>query len=191
MQREEIITQHEAAMLAAASELFGAADDGWALVPEYEGCAHLVYSYTHQGQPRVLRVSFRPDRTVDQITAELHFVNDLAVHGVRVSTPVLSRNRAALATIKVDGVPFHLVSLVVKDRGTRIPDSGYRYRDGAPIEEYFQNWGRVLGQMHACAKGQHPISAAVTRPDWFDLHAAELDPSVVSESVALAPTNPF
>ncbi len=88
MQREEIITQHEAAMLAAASELFGAADDGWALVPEYEGCAHLVYSYTHQGQPRVLRVSFRPDRTVDQITAELHFVNDLAVHGVRVSTPV-------------------------------------------------------------------------------------------------------
>ncbi len=45
--------------------------------------------------------------------------------------------------------------------------------------------------MHACAKGQHPISAAVTRPDWFELHAAELDPSVVSESVALAPTNPF
>ena len=40
----------------------------------------------------------------------------------------------------------------------RVPDNGYRYRTDAPIEEYFQNWGHVLGQMHALTKDYHPTS---------------------------------
>ena len=36
------------------------------------------------------------------------------------------------------------------------------------MEEYYQNWGQVLGQMHRLTKSYHPISAAVRRPAWFD-----------------------
>jgi Ser/Thr protein kinase RdoA (MazF antagonist) len=56
----------------------------------------------------------------------------------------------------------------------RVPDNGYRYREGAPIEEYFQNWGRVLGQMHALAKDYQPASDQVTRPGWFEIHKSRL-----------------
>ena len=34
------------------------------------------------------------------------------------------------------------------------------------MEEYFQNWGQVLGQMHRLAKSYQPLSEAVRRPDW-------------------------
>ena len=50
-----------------------------------------------------------------------------------------------------------------------MPDNEYRYREGAPIEEYCQNWGQVLGKMHALAKDYQPISERVKRPDWFAL----------------------
>jgi Ser/Thr protein kinase RdoA (MazF antagonist) len=38
---------------------------------------------------------------------------------------------------------------------------------GVPIEEYFQNWGQVLGQMHRLTKSYQPLSAAIRRPEWF------------------------
>jgi len=55
-----------------------------------------------------------------------------------------------------------------------VPDNGYQYRTDAPIEEYFRNWGRVLGQMHVLTKNYHPESAEIKRPDWFDLHKSRL-----------------
>jgi len=51
-----------------------------------------------------------------------------------------------------------------------VPDNGYCYRDDAPIEEYYRNWGRVLGQMHALAKHYAPPADVVRRPSWFELH---------------------
>jgi Ser/Thr protein kinase RdoA (MazF antagonist) len=96
-------------------------------------------------------------------------VNYLAQNGVRVSTPIPSKNGELLETVWVEGIPLHVVSFV-KGRGKRVPDNGYRYRKDAPIEEYFQNWGRVLGQMHARTKGYRPMSEQVKRPGWFEIH---------------------
>jgi hypothetical protein len=42
--------------------------------------------------------------------------------------------------------------IVAKGKGMRVPDNQYRYRTDAPIEEYFRNWGKILGQMHALTK---------------------------------------
>jgi Ser/Thr protein kinase RdoA (MazF antagonist) len=55
-----------------------------------------------------------------------------------------------------------------------VPDNGYRYRTDAPIEEYFHNWGQILGQMHALTKQYHPESDFIKRPEWFDLHKSRL-----------------
>jgi Ser/Thr protein kinase RdoA (MazF antagonist) len=65
-------------------------------------------------------------------------------------------------------MPFAAVSFV-RGRGMRVPDNGYRYRDGVPIEEYFQNWGQVLGQMHRLVKTYRPMSETVRRPEWYTL----------------------
>jgi Ser/Thr protein kinase RdoA (MazF antagonist) len=173
MRREEIIRIHEQAVLNSASDLFGIGKDGLSLFGSYEGCANLVYGYEHEGQSRILRISFRPDRTAELIHAELHFLNYLAENGVRVSRPVPSQNGELLETIWLEGIPLHVVSFV-KGRGMRVPDNGYRYREDAPIEEYFQNWGRVLGQMHALTKGYQPVGGRVKRPVWFELHKSSL-----------------
>jgi Ser/Thr protein kinase RdoA (MazF antagonist) len=171
MQRKEIVRFCDRQVLEPASRLFGVSKDAFTLVPGYEGCANLVYEYERDGEPTILRISFRPDRTAEQIQAELHFVSYLAEHGVRVSRPVPSRNGRELETLQVEGMPLHIVSFV-RGKGMRVPDNGYRYREGVPIDEYFQNWGRVLGQMHALAKDYQPLSDRVQRPGWF-----EIDPS--------------
>lgn len=172
MKRETVIA-YEQTVLDTASELFGIRKGDLKVFSSYEGCANLVYEFEHEGQPRILRVSFRQDRTVEQIQAELHFVNYLAENGVRVSRPVPSQSGKLLETIWVEGIPLHMVCFI-KGKGKRVPDNGYRYREDAPIEEYFQNWGRVLGQMHAIAKRYQPVSKQVKRPGWFEIHKPDL-----------------
>jgi Ser/Thr protein kinase RdoA (MazF antagonist) len=143
----------------------------------YEGCENLVFEYEQDGKPLIMRISFRHDRTAAQIQAELHFVNYLAEHGVRVSRPVPSQNGNLLETVQTGEVSFHVVSFV-KGKGMRVPDNGYRYRDDAPIEEYFQNWGRALGQMHALTKTYQPAGEQMQRPDWNDIHKSRLIPGI-------------
>jgi Ser/Thr protein kinase RdoA (MazF antagonist) len=173
MQREDIVKICDRQVLDTACRLFGTNKDALKVFASYEGCENLVHEYERDGSPFILRISFRPDRTAGQIQAELHFVNYLAEHGVRVSRPVISQNGNLLETVQAAGIPFHIASFV-KGKGMRVPDNGYRYREDAPIEEYFQNWGQTLGQMHALAKDYQPASDQVKRPAWFEIHKSRL-----------------
>lgn len=168
MNRQEIITLCEREVLPQAARLFGTTQG--ALIPyaDYEGCQNLVFDYERGGRPLILRISYRTERPLEQIQAELHFVNYLAEHGVRVARPVPSLRGREIEPIDAGGIAFVVVCFE-KGRGMRVPDNGYRYREDAPIEEYFQNWGQVLGQMHALAKHYEPISAAVKRPQWHEM----------------------
>lgn len=173
MQREEIINICDREILDTASRLFDIKKDTLNLIAGYEGCANLVYDCSRDGQPCILRISFRPDRTAEPIRAELHFVNYLAEHGASVSRPIPSQNGKLLETIQVRGMPLHIAAFV-KGKGMRVPDNDYRYREDAPIEEYFQNWGRILGRMHALAKDYHPLNDQVKRPEWFTINKSRL-----------------
>jgi len=166
MNRKDIIDVCETHVLARAAVLFGTSKDHLGKFDDYEGCANLVYSYECEGQQRVLRISYRADRPVECIQAELHFVNYLAENGVRVSKPVTSMNGNLIEVIPSEGIPFIAVSFI-KGRGMRMPDNSYRYREGVPIQEYFKNWGQVLGQMHRLAKNYQPLSESIQRPEWF------------------------
>ena len=46
-----------------------------------------------------------------------------------------------------------------------IADNGYRYRDGASLDEYFYNTGKALGAIHRLSKKYEPVH---TRQDYFD-----------------------
>ena len=179
MQRAEIVEISNGEVIEKASHLFGIDKDDLKVFPQYEGCANLVYEYELDGISRILRISFRPDRSAAQIRAELDFVNYLAENGVRVSRPIYSKNGNLLETIQAGGFSVHAVSFI-KGKGMRVPDNDYRYREDAPIEEYFQNWGRSLGQMHALTKSYTPTGGVVKRPDWFELHKPE---SLIEERV--------
>jgi Ser/Thr protein kinase RdoA (MazF antagonist) len=165
MQRDDVVQLCEDAALETAARLFGTSKAALGKFDDYEGCANLVYHYDCEGQPRVLRLSYRPDRPVEMIQAELHFVEYLAQGGVRVARPVLSNNGHLIEVIPAGEISFVSVAFA-RGKGMRVPDNGYRYRQGAPIEEYFQNWGQVLGQMHRLAKTYQPLSEAIRRPEW-------------------------
>ena len=171
MTREEITQICERDVLEPVARLFGTSRTSLIKIPDSEGCANLVYEYQRDGQARILRLSFNPERPVTQIQAELHFINHLAQGGVRVSLPILSEHGNLIEVLPAAGISFIAVSFV-KGRGMRVPDNGYRYRVGIPIEEYFQNWGQVLGQMHRLAKNYQPLSAAIKRPTWFEWETA-------------------
>ena len=165
MERQQIAQLCENEVLEPAARLFGTTAASLRKCEDYEGCVNLVYEYECGGEPYVLRVSYRPDRSAEQVQAELHFINYLDEGGVRVSRPIASTQGNLLEVIHADGMRFIVVSFV-KGKGMRVPDNGYRYRSGAPIEEYFQNWGQVLGQMHRLAKTYAPPSPRIRRPEW-------------------------
>lgn len=165
MNREEAIELCERDGLDTAARLFGTSKSALGKFDDYEGCANLVYQYERDGEQRILRISFRSDRTVELIQAELHFVNHLAEGGMRVSTPVSSVNGRLFEVIRIDETPF-IVTSFQKGRGMRVPDNGYRYREGVSINEYFRSWGQVLGQMHRLTKKYKPLSESVRRPEW-------------------------
>ncbi|MDO9087946.1 MAG: phosphotransferase [Anaerolineaceae bacterium] len=173
MERDKIVQICDSQVLEIATARFGTCKEALKIFPEYEGAANLVYEYEIDKKPLILRVSFTPERTLEQIQAELHFVNYLSENGVNVSKPVPSQDGNLVEIIQAAGIPFHIVTFV-KGKGMRVPDNGYRYRTDAPIEEYFRNWGRSLGQMHALTKKYHPESDGIKRPEWFDLHKSRL-----------------
>jgi Ser/Thr protein kinase RdoA (MazF antagonist) len=173
MHREEIVEICNQKVLDEAAQLFGIRKAALKVFPEYEGAANLVYEYNLAGRPLILRLSFTSERTHNQIQAELHFVEYLAEKGVRVSKPVRSQKGNLIETLQAQGIDFQVVSFV-KGKGMRVPDNGYRYRVDAPIEEYFQNWGQVLGQMHRVTKRYQPLNEKIRRPAWFELHKNRL-----------------
>jgi Ser/Thr protein kinase RdoA (MazF antagonist) len=166
MDRRDIARICEQQVLSPAAQLYGTSIGQLSKFDDFEGCANLVYWYIKDGEPRVLRLSYRPDRTLECTQAELHFVNYLAERGVHVAKPIPSINGNLTEVIQVSGIPFIIVSFQ-KGRGMRVPDNGYRYREGVPIEEYFYNWGRVLGQMHRLTKCYQPLSDSMRRPEWY------------------------
>lgn len=166
MNRNEIAEICERDVLKPAARLFGTSKEQLSKFDDYEGCANLVYQFTYSDQPRVLRISYRSDRPMELIQAELHFVNYLADNGMRVSKPIPSEAGNWVEAIPAAGIPFMAVAFV-KGRGIRVPDNGYRYREGVPIEEYFQNWGATLGKLHRLSKTYQPPSESVRRPDWY------------------------
>jgi Ser/Thr protein kinase RdoA (MazF antagonist) len=174
MKRNEIVNICNRGVLDIAAKSYGFHKDALKMIADYEGAANLVYEYELFGKPMILRITYTSNRTIENIQAELHFINYLAEHGVRVSVPVPIINGELIESIHSQDIPFHLVSFV-RGKGMRVPDNGYRYRMDAPIEEYFRNWGRVLGQMHALAKDYQAISEEIKRPEWFKLHQSRLD----------------
>jgi Ser/Thr protein kinase RdoA (MazF antagonist) len=165
----DIFTKHG---LDSAASMYGIPSTTLTLYPDYLGCQNLVYDYTLHNQPMILRVSYRKDRPLTQVQAEVDFINYLADHGVRVSKAVPSVNGNLVEPLQVEGLQYNLVSFV-KARGMRVPDNHYRYREGGTIDEYCQNWGQILGQMHRLTRQYAPHSPARTRPDWLALYSWE------------------
>jgi len=168
-------------LLPQIARLYAIEPDDLQLYPDYDGCQNLVFFYKRDAAHHVLRVSFRNDRPPDQILAELDFIRYLHENGVRVSPPVESLEGRYMEVISSDSYQFAVVSFE-RAPGHRLPDKGYKYRDGASIDEYYLNWGRLLGQMHRLTQNYSPQSPTRRRPQLVDVLANHYIPSYLPPS---------
>ena len=119
----------------------------------------------------VLRISSTGDRNEKDYLAETEFVHYLAKGGAPVADVIPSVNGKLVETIEDDGAEV-FISLFEYAKGMLLCDNGYRYREGAPLEEYFYNTGKTLGKIHELSKG-FVSTAGHRRPNYFDKYNIE------------------
>ncbi len=138
-------------------------------VAGHEGGRNDIYICSRGGEKKyVLRISATGDRTEEDYLAETEFVHYLAEGGALVADVIPSKSgrlveRIASANATDKAVAF--VSLFEFAKGMLLSDNGYRYREGAPLTEYFYNTGKTLGAIHRLAKSFTPKHR---RADYFD-----------------------
>ena len=152
-------------MLERAKELYHLESYDFTQVSEHEGGRNLLFIVSRNGEKQyVLRVSATGDRTEEEYLAETEFVHFLAQNGAPVADVIMSLNEHPVECVEWEGKKAYLC-LFEYAKGMLISDNGYRYREGAPLEEYFFNTGRTLGILHRLSKRYTP---AHRRPAYFD-----------------------
>ena len=154
-------------------------------VEGHEGGRNRIFICSKDGEKKfVLRISATGDRTENDYLAETDFVHYLAENGAPVADVIPSAggkfvevideadsSEASDCTDSVTagdgGATPVFLSLFEYAKGMLLADNGYRYREGAPLSEYFFNTGKTLGKIHALSKNFEPV-AAHHRPDYFD-----------------------
>ena len=134
-------------------------------VPGHEGGRNQVCICSRNGEDRyVLRLSALGDRTEEDYLAETEFIRYLAENGAPVADVIPSRNGKLVECFSRDGKKV-FASLFEYAKGMLLSDNGYRYREGAPLEEYFFNTGKALGAIHRLSRQYRPVHR---RPDFSD-----------------------
>ena len=108
------------------------------------------------GEKQVLRISPLPDRTETDFLAETEFVHYLAQNGAPVADVIPSNNGRLFECVNDNGKTVFF-TLFEYAQGMLLSDHGYRYRENAPLEEYFFNTGKTLGILHRLSKAYVPL----------------------------------
>lgn len=136
-------------------------------VPGHEGGRNLVWVCRLRGEKKyVLRISATGDRTEEDYLAETEFIRYLARNGAPVADVIPSVNGKTVECVEQDGKKIY-VTLFEYAKGTLLSDNGYRYREGAPLEEYFYNTGKALGAIHRLSKEYKPVHCRGTFQDRY------------------------
>ncbi len=139
-------------------------------VPGHEGGRNLVCVCAREGESEyVLRLSILGDKNAEEYLAEAEFVHYLAQSGAPVVNVIPSSNGNLVESFSLEGTECFAI-LFSYAKGILTSDNGYRYRDGAPLEEYFYNTGKALGAIHRLSKEYKPVNK---RPEYFDKYNME------------------
>ena len=147
-------------------------------VTGHEGGRNLIVIVSRNGEKQyVLRISGLGDRSENDYLAETEFVRFLAENGAPVADVIPSVQGRPVERLEAEGKTLY-VSLFAYAKGMLIADNGYRYREGAPLSEYFFNAGKTLGAIHRLSKAYPPVHR---RPDYFDKYNMEYLDSLIPD----------
>ncbi|MBE9914074.1 phosphotransferase [Paenibacillus donghaensis] len=177
----EVVKIVDAYLLPSISELFGLEGYEIQLIPAHDGGRNVAYTCEKEGaDAKILRIAFLPDRNREDFLAEVEYIRYLFEHGGSVSNVVSSRKGNLLEEITHNEHTFY-ICLFEKAKGKMLAENNYRYREGAPITEYYYNSGKVLGKMHQISKGYTPVHR---RYSFFDKYNAEYIDKLIPGSLS-------
>lgn len=134
-------------------------------VSEHDGGRNIVYVCSKDGEKRfILRVSLLSDRLKTDYLAETEFIRYLAQNGAPVADVIASVNGNLVENCEAEGKAAY-ISLFSYAKGMLMYENRYRYREGAPLSEYFYNTGKALGKIHRLSKTFAPEQK---RSSYFD-----------------------
>ena len=152
-------------ILEQVKTLYSLEDVTFTPVSGHEGGRNQIVIVYRDGEKHyTLRISTLGDRSENDYFAETEFIHFLAENGAPVADVIPSVHDRPVECLEADGEAVY-VSLFVYAKGMLLADNGYRYREGAPLDEYFYNTGKALGAIHRLSKTYTPVHL---RPDYFD-----------------------
>lgn len=112
--------------------------------------ANPVFNFSAAGQPLFLRLTSARNRTIEQIEAELNFINYLHRGRVDVRLPVKSANGREVETIQ-DGDILRFACVFKEAEGECLA-----FGTDEANKKHFQLRGRTLGRIHALSRDYTP-----------------------------------
>ena len=165
-------------ILEQVKALYPLKDCTFTEVSGHEGGRNTIVIVSRGGEKQyVLRISALGDRSETDYLAETEFVRFLAEHGAPVADVIPSVHGRLVECLEAEGENVY-VSLFAYAKGMLLADNGYRYREGAPLCEYFYNTGKALGAIHRLSKAYTP---AHPRQDYFDKYNTEYLSSLIPD----------
>jgi len=126
-----------------------------------DGFESFIYEFERGGKPFILRVGHTFRRSEDLIRGEVDWINHLARGGAAVAAAVPSSSGNLVERIDDDRGEAFLATAFVKAVGKPA-----RKADWTPA--FTEQYGRVLGRMHALTKDYEPADPAWRRLEWDD-----------------------
>ena len=152
----------------------------------HRGSHSYVYEYPRGGspiaanRPIILKLTHSTHRRAPQILGEIDFTNYLAGNGVNVSRAVPSLDGNLVETLEADSGYF------VASAYEKAPGDLVDWREWTP--ELYEQWGAVIGRMHALTKSYEPADMSIRRRHWHENRDWDLDSSVPDSHGELRPT---
>lgn len=143
-------------ILLQAMGAFDISDDKIELLDGFES---FIYEFQQAGKSYILRIGHSLRRPENLIRREVDWINYLHQGGAGVSRAILAENSELVVSIEDDSGDYFLATAFEKAAGS--PPSEEILGPG-----FYEDYGRLLGRMHALTKKYIHKDPVWKRPDW-------------------------
>ena len=155
---QQIIARFNNSILQEAMRRYGIPEEQIRPLDAFES---FIYEFEREGEGYILRIGHSLRKSEALIRGEVDWINYLARGGVSVARAISSESGKLVEAIDdAQGGQF-LVTAFVRAAGQPPWDAGW-------TPSRYENYGRLLGKMHALAVDYQP-DLSCKRPEWDDL----------------------
>ena len=151
----KIIARYNDSILQEAMRRYGIAKDQIKSLDAFES---FIYEFERDGSGYILRIGHSIRKSESLIQGEVDWINYLARGGVSVARAIPSKSGKLVEVIDDGQGGQFLATAFVRATGQPPWDAGWN-------SERYENYGRLIGKMHALTVDYQPVSAW-KRPEW-------------------------